>query len=214
MRAEDGGRAKRMARLRSCNQKSSAPGSKEKVEVLLELYKGQLDYFKNTQQTYARKILALWGLIVAAGAFMYGKKITLPFGWKVGAIAGILLLMYLWWRQVANSMNYDKHLFASYRNRVLEIVGAPSDGGDAAKEPGKRHWLVSVLVHVWRWLVCDKDQGSPWRTETRGRGQAMWIVLHLVFTAMLLVVVLFVIVGSPKATAQPSAPTSRSAVRR
>jgi len=95
-------------------------GLNDKVQGYLALFRRHADRFHETQQLEQKGTLAAWAMLVAAVYASLQRNLNLgPAAYLALAVPAI----HFWWlKMVQESLNYDKQLFAQYRENALALL--------------------------------------------------------------------------------------------
>jgi hypothetical protein len=116
----------------------------KRIQAYLELYKQQMERFRQTQEVEWRANISLWTLL--AGAVYIAKDHHLGIPRCVACIAVIVIsLLHGWWlHQIHKSEQTDKIFWTRYRSYALLLLRA--DLREDEKECAKREWAGSWLL--------------------------------------------------------------------
>ena len=87
-----------------------------KTDVYIELYKGQLEKFKHTQNIQWKMNISLWASILGGANFLVKYNIVLENYKKWIILISLTSLHFLWTYFIEQSLTTDKNYFVKYRN--------------------------------------------------------------------------------------------------
>jgi hypothetical protein len=119
----------------------------QRVEALLDLYKHQMEQFRNTRELEWKANLAIWTLL--AGAVYVLPKEPVHISHCVAAVALIsaIVVHAFWLRKVHDSEAYDKVLWSRYRAEALRLIRGTATVGE-----DETPYKESMRPTIWFWL--------------------------------------------------------------
>lgn len=119
---------------------------KKKLDAYLDLYKAQMEHFRNTEQIEWRVTFAAWTLLVALIYAAAAKGIRLPgMAWIVFVVP---LFHICWLYLIQGSEDVDKSLWVSYRRKALDLLGHSTSSGHLDSWRRRPLWKHSIWILV------------------------------------------------------------------
>lgn len=124
---------------------------KDRVEAYINLYKQQMERYKNTQNIEWKGNFGVWALLAGAIYLASGKEgATVPLSVAAPVLLLVIAIHLGWLISVHSSEEEDKKLWVQYRGKALRLLqhggGTQADGADWVKRP----WYKELI-----WLVLE-----------------------------------------------------------
>jgi hypothetical protein len=120
----------------------------KRAQGFLELYKQQMQRFKETQGVEWKANFGVWTLLSATILFVSEHPVTVP-RWAAILVCGTAFLGHgCWLFMIHMSQQFDKRLWVRYRQEALLLLREPAFLYFDELESDRREWLWLVVV-LW-----------------------------------------------------------------
>lgn len=134
----------------------NADEKKQKLETCLTLYKQQMEHYHKTQDVEWKGTFGAWTLTAAAVATTFQHKLA-GGSWTLSILA-VPVLHAVWLLQIHRSEEFDKHLWAEYRDEACGLVSLGRHGDRGRGKVRELLWLLPEVgitlafgvVFLWR----------------------------------------------------------------
>ncbi len=120
------------------------PVDEERVQAYLNLYKQQMDRFRQTQEVEWKANISLWTLLAGAVYLARDHHLAIPHCISYTAALVVALLHGCWLCQVHSSAQIDKILWTRYRSEALLLLRGSLRKHE--EEVVERKWAPSWLL--------------------------------------------------------------------
>jgi len=126
---------------------------KEKAYCFIELYKEQMNHFKQTRDIEFKVNIAFWTLIVLAGYFLnliISSRSYSNFNCFYIIIALLFLAchLFLWLLPISRSEKIDLHYIKEYRDKIEDLAGEKPTPYYGETKDGQERRIMS-------WMICE-----------------------------------------------------------
>jgi hypothetical protein len=122
----------------------------KRVRAFIELYKQQMERFRQTQEIEWKANFGLWTLLAGAIYLAKEKIIAIPTCLITISLLFVFFVHVGWLQRIHGSQQFDKKLWVRYRGEALSLLRA---GQDPEVLEDEKHWQTNRWTELtWRAL--------------------------------------------------------------
>lgn len=145
-----------------------------RVRAFIDLYKQQMERFRQTQALEWKATFGVWTLLAGAIYFISQHPIRIPLCAAGIGLSVFVIIHWLWLRMIHQSERVDKKFWVRYRMEALRLLRGGS----------------GVFEDETEWKINSSDQ-------------AIWSTMILSVTFLLCAVLFYVVMAASKCPARP-----------